>query len=34
MQISGAQIDSLDAHVELVPGLAVKLIQLLPPAER
>jgi transcriptional regulator of met regulon len=27
LQVDGAQIDSLDAHVELVPGLAVKLIR-------
>jgi hypothetical protein len=33
LQIAGAQIDSLDAHVELVPGLAVKLIRLAPLAE-
>jgi hypothetical protein len=28
MQIAGSPIDSLDAHVHLVPGLAVKLIRL------
>ncbi len=33
MQVAGAQIDSLDAHVDLVPGLAVKLIRLTPPAD-
>jgi hypothetical protein len=33
LQVAGAQIESLDAHVHLVPGLAVKLIQLVPPAE-
>jgi len=33
MQVAGAQIDSLDTHVELVPGLAVKLIRVLPPAD-
>ena len=33
LQVAGAPIDSLDAHVRLVPGLAVKLIQLVPPAE-
>ena len=27
MQIAGSPIDSLDAHVQLVPGLAVKLIR-------
>lgn len=26
--VAGAQIDSLDAHVQLVPGLPVKLIRL------
>jgi hypothetical protein len=30
LQIAGAPIESLDAHVHLVPGLAVKLIQLAP----
>ena len=30
MQVAGAQIDSLDARVQLVPGLAVKLIRLTP----
>jgi hypothetical protein len=30
LQVAGAQIDSLDAHVKLVPGLAVKLIRLAP----
>ena len=33
MQVAGSPIDSLDAHVHLVPGLAVKLIRLVPPAE-
>jgi len=33
LQVSGAHIESLDAQIDLVPGLAVKLIQLLPPAE-
>ena len=33
MQVAGAQIDSLDAHVQLVPGLAVKLIRLAPLAD-
>jgi hypothetical protein len=33
LQVAGAQIDSLDAHVELVPGLAVRLIRLGPSAE-
>jgi hypothetical protein len=28
LQVAGAAIDSLDAHVHLVPGLAVKLIRL------
>jgi hypothetical protein len=28
MQVAGAPIDSLDARVDLVPGLAVKLIRL------
>jgi hypothetical protein len=30
MQIDGAQIDSLDARVHLVPGLSVKLIRVVP----
>jgi hypothetical protein len=30
MQIDGAQIDSLDARVQLVPGLSVKLIRVVP----
>jgi len=30
LQVAGAQIDSLDAHIQLVPGLAVKLIRLAP----
>jgi len=30
--VAGAQINSLDAHIDLVPGLAVKLIRLVPPA--
>jgi hypothetical protein len=33
LQVDGTQIDSLDARVSLVPGLAVKLIQITPPAE-
>jgi hypothetical protein len=33
LQVAGAQIDSLDAHVDLVPGLAVKLIRVAAPAE-
>ena len=33
LQIAGAQIDSLDAHVQLVPGLAVKLIRVIPPEQ-
>jgi hypothetical protein len=33
LQVAGAQIDSLDAPVDLVPGLAVKLIRLVPQAE-
>jgi hypothetical protein len=33
LQVAGAPIESLDAQVALVPGLAVKLIQLIPPAE-
>jgi hypothetical protein len=33
LQVAGAPIESLDAHVHLVPGLAVKLIRLGPPAE-
>jgi len=28
LQVDGAQIDSLDAHVQLVPGRAIKLIRL------
>jgi hypothetical protein len=31
LQVAGAPIDSLDAHVHLVPGLAVKLIRLTAP---
>jgi hypothetical protein len=31
LQVAGASIDSLDAHVHLVPGLAVKLIRLTAP---
>jgi transcriptional regulator of met regulon len=34
LQVAGAQIDSLDAQVHLVPGLAVKLIRLAPLADR
>ena len=30
LQVDGAPIDSLDAHVDLVPGLAVKLIRVAP----
>ena len=33
LQVAGAQIDSLDTHIDLVPGLAVKLIRLIPAAE-
>jgi hypothetical protein len=33
LQVAGAQIDSLDAHIDLVPGLAVKLIRVATPAE-
>ena len=33
MQVAGAQIDSLDAHVHLAPGQAVKLIRLTPAAD-
>jgi len=33
MQVAGAVIDSLDAHVHLVPGLAVRLIQVPPVSE-
>ena len=33
LQVAGAQIDSLDASVDLVPGQAVKLIRLVPPPE-
>ena len=33
LHVAGADIDSLDAHVTLVPGLAVRLIRLVPPAE-
>jgi hypothetical protein len=33
LQVAGAQIDSLDTHVDLVPGLAVKLIRVAAPAE-
>jgi hypothetical protein len=31
VQVANASIESLDAHVDLVPGLAVKLIQLADP---
>ena len=34
LQVAGAQIDSLDAHVDLVPGLAVRLIRLAPLADQ
>jgi hypothetical protein len=30
LQVAGAAIESLDAHVHLAPGVAVKLIQLAP----
>ena len=33
MQVAGSPIDSLDAAVHLVPGLAVKLIRLAPAAD-
>ena len=33
LQVAGAQIESLDAHVDLVPGLAVKLIRIAAPVE-
>jgi hypothetical protein len=33
MQVAGAPIESLDAPVALVPGLAVRLIQVAPGAE-
>jgi hypothetical protein len=33
MQVAGSPIDSLDAHVHLVPGLAIKLIRLSPAAD-
>jgi hypothetical protein len=33
LQVAGAQIDSLDAHIQLVPGLAVKLIRIAPLAD-
>ena len=33
LQVAGAQIDSLDTHIDLVPGLAVKLIRIAAPAE-
>lgn len=33
LQVAGAHIDSLDAPIDLVPGLAVKLIRLVPAAE-
>lgn len=28
MQVAGSPIDSLDAHIQLVPGLAIRLIRL------
>jgi len=34
MQVAGTHIDSLDAHVAVAPGLAVKLIQLGPPVDQ
>jgi len=33
LQIAGAEIESLEAHVQLVAGLAVKLIRLAPIAD-
>jgi hypothetical protein len=33
LQVAGTHIESLDAPVDLVPGLAVKLIRVLPAAE-
>jgi hypothetical protein len=33
LQVAGAPIESLDAHVHVVPGSAIKLIRLVPPAE-
>jgi hypothetical protein len=33
LQVDGTPIESLDARVQLVPGLAVKLIQVVPPGE-
>jgi hypothetical protein len=33
LQVEGARIDSLDADVRVVPGLAVKLIRLAPNAD-
>ncbi|HEY0992679.1 MAG TPA: hypothetical protein VFD36_30365 [Kofleriaceae bacterium] len=33
LQVAGAQIDSLDTHIDLVPGLAVKLIRIAAPPE-
>jgi len=33
MQVAGAQVDSLDACVHLVPGQAVRLIRLTPAAD-
>ena len=33
MQVAGASIESLDAAVQVAPGLAVKLIRLVPSAE-
>lgn len=32
LQVDGTAIESLDAHVQLVPGLAVKVIRIIPPA--
>jgi hypothetical protein len=34
LQVDGAQIDSLDAFVQLAPGLAVKLIRVSPVADQ
>jgi len=34
LQVDGAQINSLDTHIQLVPGLAVKLIRLAPIVEQ
>jgi hypothetical protein len=34
LQVAGAQIDSLDTHIQLFPGLAVRLIRVAPPADQ